>query len=55
MSGQPWSEVPIPQPAPQCWSTLSTVLEHSFNHAAALEICTEDSFNYYKENREDVD
>lgn len=54
MSVQLRSEVTIPQSAPQCWSTLSTVLEHSFNHAAALEIYTEDSFNYYNENGEDV-
>lgn len=44
MSDQPWSEVTIPQPAPQ-----------HFNHAAALEIDTEDSFDYYNENEEDVE
>lgn len=36
-------------------TVCSSVLEHSFNHAAALEMCTEDSFNYYNENGEDVD
>lgn len=35
--------------------SLLSALEHSFNHAAALEICTEDSFNYQNENGEDVE
>lgn len=33
----------------------SSALEHSFNHAAALESYTEDSFDYYNENEEDVE
>lgn len=36
-------------------TACSSALEHSFNHAAALEICTEDSCNYHNENGEDVE
>lgn len=33
----------------------SSALEPSFNHAAALESYTEDSFDYYSENEEDIE
>ncbi|KAL6087517.1 hypothetical protein STEG23_022170 [Scotinomys teguina] len=48
------SRVPLDSVRPAT-AHSSAALEHSFSHAAALESYSEDNFDYYDENEEDVE